>query len=91
MRPEPFEPKVANVVITASTMVGTASSWNNRVYTVATKLAVAFNQSNPNMPNIAPTTSAAIHIIVLFIMSSFSGAKIQSFSLSRNTNLAVFC
>ena len=29
--PEPFDPKVAKVVITASTMVGTANSWKSRV------------------------------------------------------------
>ena len=29
--PDPFEPKVANVVMTASTIVGTANNWNRRV------------------------------------------------------------
>lgn len=29
--PDPFEPNVANVVITANTIVGTANNWNSRV------------------------------------------------------------
>ena len=29
--PDPFEPNVANVVMTASTIVGTANNWNSRV------------------------------------------------------------
>ena len=68
IRPEPFEPKVAKVVITDNTIVGTASSWNSRVYTTATNSISWSSQCRPSIPNAPPAAIAAIQIKVLFML-----------------------
>ena len=62
IRPESLcAPSEASVVITANTIVGTASSWNKRVYTLATKFMVSSIQAMAGIPNATPATSAPIH------------------------------
>ena len=62
IRPESLcDPSVASVVITASTMVGTASSWKRRVYTLAMKFITSSIQPMASIPKATPITNAPIH------------------------------